>query len=335
MIFNGIKAPGKEYTLEFWFLSYSYNDNSLQFDSHELVWEGLLKIQFFNSNNNINIKCFPNYNSTPPSASAQSITDYTQNQYFVWNYVQCSVSLITKKYYLNLLQEASVIQSNSNLNLDSLTTLTIKSSDNSKTNYGFLFLKEIRMWSLYNLRVISTKCVYDNPTNTYSLLNYIQINQNYMNSISEIITGISANLQRRTDFIGYNIIDINNSHNVVPPLNLNICNIENLILGPYIKSLFLSVGYKSTTSFVFECIVSSSLNTTKFQYKYYYNIANSIRNQTLMRNYSDSYEINYVFNEQNYDYNATTLDLNVFCDVINNVNNETSTALTKVKICVI
>jgi hypothetical protein len=119
---NNIKvANNGEYSIEFWFYIYSYNNSTIAFDSHEIIWDlhNYIKI-FKNDKNGISVRCSPVYdnrnrtlyigtdinsfsgasdygyddfyvNSTTNSSDGLSI-----GSYFKWVYVQCSSSVPRK-----------------------------------------------------------------------------------------------------------------------------------------------------------------------------------------------------------------------------------------------
>ena len=77
-----------------------------------------------------------------------------------WRYIVCGVNIEDKKAYLTNLMvenreevEFNPINDNDNNNtnetLEEITT-TLKVSENSLTNYGVTFLKELRLWNCYN-----------------------------------------------------------------------------------------------------------------------------------------------------------------------------------------
>ena len=156
---NGVSLSNNtnEYTIEFWYYVSSYNTNLVQFPSFEVTWDYYTKIILSTFQNLIQVVCYPFYTEANPLQYQEFDKDINYNLY-TWNYVQCSVSINTNRYYLNQNPEITIINSPpSTIGMDS-TSLILKPGANTIANYGSLFLKEIKLWSTYNLRNFNNKC---------------------------------------------------------------------------------------------------------------------------------------------------------------------------------
>lgn len=201
-----------EYTLELWFNLYSYKDNYIAFDSEEIIWDQHLAFKIFNNNNTLGISCNPVYKMGAES----DYTKYYKDEFLgkgikTWIYISCSVSLPDRKFFTNK-GVTYPIETPTNLFPDSksltTTSLTIRTGNNGRINYGYLFIKDIRLWSVAGFNYQNTDCY--PPVGfsfTKSLLHYFR-NEDGKTIMEDIITGISGSGSKRPDFIGYNVVDV-------------------------------------------------------------------------------------------------------------------------------
>lgn len=158
-------VKSQEYTIEFWFYLYAYNETNIAFEGHEIIWDLHNYIKIANVNNTVVVSCSPLmdmknyklYSSYFRSYAYHIINKGVMN----WIYVTCSTSIPRSIYYLDqhpedildkfLYPVPDLTQLNS-------TSLIIQPLANAKTNYGLLFLREIKLWSSYDIRRYTTKC---------------------------------------------------------------------------------------------------------------------------------------------------------------------------------
>jgi hypothetical protein len=145
---NNITSPTKEFKMEFWFLSQSYVDN--HFNSITLDWLDHIKIEVFynKTSGKYGARCIP-MNDTENIMEFEYIeASDDQNR---WRYIVCGVNTENKKAYMtNLMVENRVeVTFNPTFNLTKKLT-TLKLHENSDTNYGVTYLKELRLWECYD-----------------------------------------------------------------------------------------------------------------------------------------------------------------------------------------
>lgn len=160
---SNIKASNTgEYALEFWMYLYSYNQNYVVFDNEEIIWDYHTYIKVFYFNNNLGITCNPIYQID--SSTSYKIYERTETLFknvMTWVYISCSVSIPQKKFttqkgfIYNLDTDSNLIPDNSKR---TNTKLVIRAGSNSRTNYGFLFIKDMRLWSIYDINNLNTNC---------------------------------------------------------------------------------------------------------------------------------------------------------------------------------
>lgn len=220
---NSVSIPvraskNNEYTLEFWILIYSYIVNN--FNSLEIGWDGHLKIAFNNEDNSniVSSKCYPyielNTNSGSPDYDNKIKDIFIQSNIEInkWTYVRCSVNRISEReeYYYND-NDGSSIKAIPNYNNDflheqyiSANTYTSNNNNyltNYKTvkfnikntytnpNHGFLFIREIKLYSAFLFNFYSTK---------YKILTHENF-ENELNYVLHYFPNINKNMYDYTD----------------------------------------------------------------------------------------------------------------------------------------
>lgn len=160
--------------------------------SHEFIWDNHMLIRIENINNEINVSCIPIYKRFDKSNSAftnimneynkNKLTEKQSNMLYrksKWVYVTCSTNIPDSTFSFNNKQTNLYVLKNENLGsvadqvnnpfnfLNEIksktitsTTLSIKTGDDSKSNYGMLFIQELRLWSDSNIKRFSTNCRY-------------------------------------------------------------------------------------------------------------------------------------------------------------------------------
>ena len=158
-IIPNIESPTDEFKIEFWFLSQSYVDN--HFRSMSVEWKDHIKIEvFFNpTTNKFGAKCIPMNDEANKMEFEYVEASNDQNR---WRYIVCGVNAINKKAYMTNLQIENRKETtfNSDIILNNELTNVIV-SENSDTNFGVTYLKELRLWKCFD-------CSSDRAFVTYS-----------------------------------------------------------------------------------------------------------------------------------------------------------------------
>ncbi len=216
-----------EYTLEFWVFIYSYNLVTNNFKKITFEWNYHNKIIIYNDGI-LKIQCMPIYDSTNtrsdiyPDSSTQSLSFYK------WQYVKCGTDLLKSKYFLmgtqvdlktkkeNFPNHESI---KSNRALEIYKFFKIYRSDNSYTNFGYIFIREIKFWQQYNFKYLDSKYYdfnleVDVIKQTFpGLLWYFRNLYEDIDSrlvLIEELTGAETSLIYMSDYVGYNIVDPKN-----------------------------------------------------------------------------------------------------------------------------
>ena len=147
-LIGNITSPTKEFKIEFWYLTQSYINNN--FKSLSIEWTDHIKIEVFYNNETLKYgaRCIA-------MNDIQNLMEFeyieNSNAHNRWRYIVCGVDNINKIAYLtNLMSENRVevtFRSDYSLSED-YTTLYI--SENSPTNYGLTYIKELRLWNCYD-----------------------------------------------------------------------------------------------------------------------------------------------------------------------------------------
>lgn len=145
------KTP--ESTIELWMFIYSYNSNPNNFEEINIEWSLHNKIQIANNANTLFVRCYPLYDIDDP-------TKWTENTsisfpFFQWNLVRCGSDLRFRNYFLN--GSSNVIKTTSIPIRGEESTFQIYSPRTVKMNFGFVFLREIKLWQQSNFRYIHSE----------------------------------------------------------------------------------------------------------------------------------------------------------------------------------
>ena len=212
---NNIISPTDEFKMEFWFLTQSYVNNNFQ--KLTITWTGHIKI-------------IVTYNSLTNKYKATCIgLDSNDNQvYFTyseintvdnkWRYVVCGVDIPNNEIYVTNLQKENQL-SDYKKNLvtvtipsSSLTTLTIE--ENSNTNFGVTYIKELRLWKCYECS--SDKAFvffnrddsfFDNVIHYFKFEDPAGLLKDYRIKINTGDDDISVQFTTKSDFNGYGLLN--------------------------------------------------------------------------------------------------------------------------------
>ena len=207
-----VGSPKEEFKMEFWFLSQSYVGNNFQ--SITLVWENHMKIEvFYNKDNDrYGARCIPMDCEASKMEFEYEEASYAQNR---WRYIVCGVDAVNHKSYLTNLQIENRVETTFttaiDLNLlDNTTNLSIE--ENSDTNYGVTYLKELRLWDCYDCASDRAFVVYSRDDPYFSnVVNYFKFDsptgflQDYHTGYPE--PDVYVQFITKTDFSGYGLLE--------------------------------------------------------------------------------------------------------------------------------
>ena len=228
IFYNAPITKTQEYTIEFWVFVYSYNTKD-NFKELYLEWNYHNKITLSYEDNSLKVTCQPIWRSHDFSTLIYSDIKSNSMLFYSWQYVRCGTDLKNRKYFSNTNIEYDLKAKRDtffNFNtIDSESTpsslkfFTIYRSENFLNNFGFVFIKEIKLWQQYNLDYLDTKTIFFDMTkitkeeikkNFPGLLLYYQNDFNLTETgnsvIIEQLTGTISYLPRTPDYIGYNIL---------------------------------------------------------------------------------------------------------------------------------
>ena len=203
-----ITSPTEEFKMEFWFLSQSYVGNN--FKSITIEWKNHIKIEvFYNSGTNrYGARCIPmNSEDTMEFEYIEASND--QNR---WRYIVCGVNALTNKAYMTNLQNENrrEISFTTSVELtDSYTTLNV--SENSDTNYGVTYLKELRLWKCYDCSSDRAFVAYSRDDPYFgNVVDYFMF-EDSAGFLQDYHTGyadpeVSVQFITKTDFNGYGLL---------------------------------------------------------------------------------------------------------------------------------
>ena len=234
-IINVPSSITKESTIEMWVFIYSYNTQINNFDYLTIEWDYHNKISIKNINNILTLFCYSYYLSSDTNGDFNEFLSKNIHTY-QWVYIKCGSDLIYNTFFLDDISNT--------INLENIperpneTTLKI-SSGNPIIDYGFIFIRNIKLWQQYNFNYIDSQYFNLNSHGKYDssirksnnfypgLLTYIKgdlsLNDyektkegkyTLYNLIGDDNTNIkyTINLNRRNTFKNYNYIDSENNN---------------------------------------------------------------------------------------------------------------------------
>ena len=151
-----------ESTIEFWFFIYSYNTTTVNFKEINLIWNRHNKVQIINEKNSLSAKCYAlwDQSETPKFNDLVQTLSVTA---FGWTSIRCGsdINEPTYKQFFNTLERTFSIKKEylPYDRWDQPTNLIIYNSELSPPSYGFLFIRELKLWQQYNAKYIDTSYI--------------------------------------------------------------------------------------------------------------------------------------------------------------------------------
>ena len=232
----------KEYTIEFWLFVYSYNQVTMNFKNMYIEWNYHNRLRLYNEQNSLKVNCQPIWKDHDFISTNYPDVKQGSLKYYQWNYVRCGTDYKNKKYFLNTIVEYD-IKTKPEFFIDIEKENKEQSSDNKYfriyrgsdflVNFGYVFIRELKLWRQYNLDFLDSQYIYFDISNITKLkedfpglLLYYknEYDRSLQNNpvITEILSNYSTELGRDPDYVGYNIVD---------PTNMGYA--KNLTLCPY------------------------------------------------------------------------------------------------------
>jgi len=151
------KTGTTEFTLELWIFLNVYTVSNIIFTEFDIYWDQHSRINLSNTINVLNIKCFPFGDSTNPS----KYSEFYKEGLIVstWTKARCGVDLFNKKFFYNSYQATLQTTAFPDYKILSSTTLKLLQPTTAIGNWGFLFLRNIKLWQSYNFKFIDTSRV--------------------------------------------------------------------------------------------------------------------------------------------------------------------------------
>ena len=135
------------------------------FESFEVTWNRHIKILLKGVNDagdsykpSITAYCYPHFTSGVIKAENDIVGSVSGLIQGGWNYISCSSDLTNGYFVIN--EGANTEQTSSRIEAFStaLTSLSLIAAPNANVNFGVLFLKELKLWSRFDLWNYYTNC---------------------------------------------------------------------------------------------------------------------------------------------------------------------------------
>ena len=141
-----------EISMVFWLDIYEYRDNN--FDSFEILWDRYMAVTITGNgqqddNKFLKVVCHADYDFDNPDMEHTTITDEGNLMFNRWNYIRCQVDKFRNYTRVNDYEEHNYQPVNYPEKDFKTSTLIIR--DNTLNfNYGFSFVRELKLFSSYN-----------------------------------------------------------------------------------------------------------------------------------------------------------------------------------------
>ena len=204
---NDLTNPTDNFKMEFWFLSQSYIP--INFGELEIEWESHLTIKVSFSGGYFQASC----SSFSTNSLSFTYTDAVVEENR-WRYVVCGVSIPKQEMYLtNLIESNYRSMTISNIPTSiSISKLTI--SENSPTNFGVTYVKELRLWSCYDCSTDRAFVNFNKDDTFFSnVIHYFKFEdpngllKDYHSNTKTGDESISVQFETKTDFNGYGLLN--------------------------------------------------------------------------------------------------------------------------------
>ena len=151
-----------ESTIEFWFFIYSYNTTNVNFKEINFIWDKHNRIQIINEKNSLSAKCYALWDTSDTTKYNDLIQTFSVTA-FTWTSLRCGsdINLPTYRHFFNTYETTFKIKEEL-LPYDrcnSPTSLIFKNHELSPKSYGFLFIRELKLWQQYNVNFIDTSYI--------------------------------------------------------------------------------------------------------------------------------------------------------------------------------
>ena len=143
-------SQNNEKALEFWIYIYSYVDGT--YTGLEISWDLHAKVEIVFSSSVYKTRCYPFVDMSSSYAGYYEDTISQKS----WYRIRCAVNTFTKKYYTNQLPEIGIAPAIPSFSAPTTTKLFIADKVSTNLNYGFQFVRELKLWSSYNFAFFDT-----------------------------------------------------------------------------------------------------------------------------------------------------------------------------------
>ena len=162
-----LKVPSSstnESTIEFWFFIYSYNTTNINFKEINIIWNNHNKVQIINDKNSLSARCYALWDDDDDNPSKFSeLVQTISVTAFTWTSIRCGTNINKPNYkhFFNTYEKTISVKEdylpyNRNKNP---SLLKINGGNLNPISYGFLFIRELKLWQQYNVNYIDTSYI--------------------------------------------------------------------------------------------------------------------------------------------------------------------------------
>ena len=212
---SNIISPTDEFKMEFWFLTQSYVNNN--FRKLTITWTGHIKIiiTYDSVLNKYKANCIGLDSSNNEVYFTYSEINTEDNK---WRYVVCGVDIPNNEIYVtNLQKENQLLNYKKNLvdvNIPSSSLTTLIIEENSPTNFGVTYIKELRLWKCYDCSSDKAFVFFNRDDEFFDkVIHYFKFEdpkgllKDYRIRINTGDDDISVQFTTKSDFNGYGLLN--------------------------------------------------------------------------------------------------------------------------------
>ena len=162
-----------ESSIEFWFFIYSYNTTNVNFKEINIGWDLHNRVQIKNEKNSLSAICYALWDHSDDSKWSDLIQTISVTA-FGWTLIRCGsdINVPTFRHFFNTYEKVIKTEVLPYDRSDSPSNLYIYNNPLSSPSYGFLFIRELKLWQQYNAQYIDTSYIYLSTYDLYRTENH-------------------------------------------------------------------------------------------------------------------------------------------------------------------
>ena len=150
-----------ESSIEFWLFIYSYNTTNVNFKEINIGWDLHNRVQIKNEKNSLSAVCYALWDHTDDTKWSDLVQTISVTA-FGWTLIRCGsdINEPTFRQFFNTYEKVIKTEVLPYSRSENPSTLYIYNNPLSSPSYGFLFIRELKLWQQFNLQYIDTSYIF-------------------------------------------------------------------------------------------------------------------------------------------------------------------------------